>query len=599
MSKVRESHRYYHQPLQSSEFAIRLFSLNPVDDSYLLSGTITSHNLKACGSYVALSYEWGEEDPQVEIKINGRLFLIRHNLWLFLSVIKSKQNSDISLTDLRFWIDAICINQQDVPERNAQVSMMGNIYKQATCVLAWLGWPQGWDPTMTFNFIRNCNSAEAGQRSVETEERFGGRTYIEMLRMVFQMCMCRYWSRRWIVQEILLANKVSIMCGEDELSWASMYAFVQQSADLGVLYVPRTVEEYVTIKVRGSRCEGVRRKLAETIPFVMSCFWREGMHQHTLRQLFLAFQDTNCEVLHDKVYSLLSLASDASRIPVDYSCLPQTLLYRVIVQGDWSKDIELQILAKALQSIEFPYKVRIGEGQNKLDGTAPLPLHLEENRFIGHKILFCSIQVSLCEVGVSDRKQIVANFEEAVDGKSRLGSELEETDYGELSNEKTKRRRQEVHIGPGRESPRIFVSNNGSMGVSCSNARAGDVLSGFSSGKKLVLRVDREDIFRIIGTAVLSPPCISPFFQLAQPVRVSKKALQDELRFLEFLLPNCSPDSSTLADILIEQEKEVMLERIERLADIVSSFEAGHHASSRHRVAHFFEHVVSERTASP
>ena len=38
-----------------------------------------------------------------------------------------------------FWIDAICIQQSDVSERNHQVRMMGLIYKRAAFVLAWLG----------------------------------------------------------------------------------------------------------------------------------------------------------------------------------------------------------------------------------------------------------------------------------------------------------------------------------------------------------------------------------------------------------------------------------------------------------------------------
>ena len=37
------------------------------------------------------------------------------------------------------WIDAICINQTDIPERNAQVSTMKRTYEEADRVLVWLG----------------------------------------------------------------------------------------------------------------------------------------------------------------------------------------------------------------------------------------------------------------------------------------------------------------------------------------------------------------------------------------------------------------------------------------------------------------------------
>lgn len=37
------------------------------------------------------------------------------------------------------WIDAVCINQDDVRERNAQVSIMHHIYEKSVGSLIWLG----------------------------------------------------------------------------------------------------------------------------------------------------------------------------------------------------------------------------------------------------------------------------------------------------------------------------------------------------------------------------------------------------------------------------------------------------------------------------
>lgn len=37
------------------------------------------------------------------------------------------------------WIDAICINQEDIEERNEQVHYMHKIYHTAAEVLIWLG----------------------------------------------------------------------------------------------------------------------------------------------------------------------------------------------------------------------------------------------------------------------------------------------------------------------------------------------------------------------------------------------------------------------------------------------------------------------------
>lgn len=37
------------------------------------------------------------------------------------------------------WIDAVCINQGDILERNSQVNMMGRIFRDAQSIVAWLG----------------------------------------------------------------------------------------------------------------------------------------------------------------------------------------------------------------------------------------------------------------------------------------------------------------------------------------------------------------------------------------------------------------------------------------------------------------------------
>lgn len=42
----------------------------------------------------------------------------------------------------KIWIDALCINQDDVLERNEQVRLMGEIYSRCSRVIVWLGQDQ-------------------------------------------------------------------------------------------------------------------------------------------------------------------------------------------------------------------------------------------------------------------------------------------------------------------------------------------------------------------------------------------------------------------------------------------------------------------------
>jgi hypothetical protein len=64
---------------------------------------------------------------------DGKEHQIRHNLWLALLQLHLAEEERI------LWIDAVCINQNDIWERNHQVGFMSFIYRQAYHVIAWLG----------------------------------------------------------------------------------------------------------------------------------------------------------------------------------------------------------------------------------------------------------------------------------------------------------------------------------------------------------------------------------------------------------------------------------------------------------------------------
>ncbi|KAH7378654.1 heterokaryon incompatibility protein-domain-containing protein, partial [Cadophora sp. MPI-SDFR-AT-0126] len=74
---------------------------------------IISSSISEC-TYEALSYEWGHFKSSKEIFINGMRFFVRDNLWNALYDLRED-------SPRRLWIDALCIDQQNVDERNHQV----------------------------------------------------------------------------------------------------------------------------------------------------------------------------------------------------------------------------------------------------------------------------------------------------------------------------------------------------------------------------------------------------------------------------------------------------------------------------------------------
>jgi len=76
--------------------------------------------------YVALSYTWGKDENARDINLNGHSVQVRPNLWTFLAQMRRGRAVDL------FWIDALCIDQRNMRERNFQVTMMRDIYQHVS-----------------------------------------------------------------------------------------------------------------------------------------------------------------------------------------------------------------------------------------------------------------------------------------------------------------------------------------------------------------------------------------------------------------------------------------------------------------------------------
>jgi hypothetical protein len=91
-------------------------------------------NLDTFPEYEALSYTWGSSGSDVNIEVDGQVIPIRANLAYALAALRGP-------TPRTLWVDALCIDQRNIEERNHQVGQMGEIYRRASQVLTWLGRP--------------------------------------------------------------------------------------------------------------------------------------------------------------------------------------------------------------------------------------------------------------------------------------------------------------------------------------------------------------------------------------------------------------------------------------------------------------------------
>jgi Heterokaryon incompatibility protein (HET) len=165
---------FQYTPLEPSDSSIRLVVLESHKRPYMYNQEIRCRIVRttfgAKPKYEALSYTWGTELSKKHIKMNGHRFHVSSNLF---DALLNLGNLDVERT---FWIDAICINQKDIDERNSQIQLMPFIYKRAETVVVWLGGD---------------------------------------LDRLFDLRESEYWKRLWVIQEVAKARKLIV-------SWVAM-----------------------------------------------------------------------------------------------------------------------------------------------------------------------------------------------------------------------------------------------------------------------------------------------------------------------------------------------------------------------------------------
>lgn len=107
------------------------------------------------------------------------------------------------------WIDAICINQDDIKKRNHQVRIMKKIYSKATEVIVWLG-PGSSSSEKAMELIVQCN-LYGSEKLLDREEY--------ALIGLSDIFLRSWWKRTWIVQEVVAARDLVIYCGDRRVPW--------------------------------------------------------------------------------------------------------------------------------------------------------------------------------------------------------------------------------------------------------------------------------------------------------------------------------------------------------------------------------------------
>jgi hypothetical protein len=169
-------------------------------------------------SYAALSYVWGNSDPENDLHIGGSLLRIRKNLFQAIRRLRIQGTMCI-------WIDAVCINQGDNQERASQVMLMRQIYESASLVLVYLG-----EIDTGCDFQELLGSILYARNLLPTKVA-GGATpelidwnnlgkyglpdmHDAQWQHLIRLLENPWFSRVWVFQESLVARKCTFIAGD-------------------------------------------------------------------------------------------------------------------------------------------------------------------------------------------------------------------------------------------------------------------------------------------------------------------------------------------------------------------------------------------------
>jgi hypothetical protein len=202
---------------------------------------------------------------------------------------------------------------------------MAGIYSQAERVLVWLGKEEVDQHALKFMSVLFRTTED--EKDWETRQRYEKDRPVQLIpvstglasltadvrwQYLDHLCRQEYWSRLWIIQELLLGKEVQVYCGHTSVKWITFEVVFSGLADIrqgspqsldGTIL--RDMEQSRPVQLNSQRLDRVDR---------MHTSW-------PILDLLFMNSRANCYDIRDRIFGLLSLAPPCcwQNIKVDYS----------------------------------------------------------------------------------------------------------------------------------------------------------------------------------------------------------------------------------------------------------------------------------------
>ena len=321
-----------YKPLPNPDTDCRLLCVLPGRTSDPVVCTTNVVELaEAAGRYHAISYCWGSQHRTRPITCDGQPLNVTPNLE---SALKRLRTPDAAQN---FWIDQLCIDQANDREKEQQIGLMTDIYRQSCKVLIWLG-DDGDETRKAYKIIdrllRLDPFASLGHNNGDDNLRLQTRGSIGLDQLKshglpgpkdpgwqeLRNLLSRPWfSRIWTVQEAAVAIDADFLWGKEyTLHWESMVSILRLVWE----HLPKTLLGS-DIVLRGLPADSVYR-IAATMRTL------DNLTHHDLFNLALMYKAYGATKPQDKLFALLNLSSSSQ--VADYGKAPELYFHEMAYQ---------------------------------------------------------------------------------------------------------------------------------------------------------------------------------------------------------------------------------------------------------------------------
>ena len=282
---------------------MRLLELYSTGSGHHGGGRVLTCTFENAPDYEAISYCWSNEVPTHELVVDGCIMHITPTVAQALERLRQS-------TESRYlWVDAICINQDDLQERTQQVRQMETIYTHASKVIIWLG-EEDHMTSDAYEIIEDAWQAVSAARELPSDTPSLDDLYNSGLPKAddqrwsaLQGLILHPWfTRTWILQEAALNDEPIIQRGSHTCHWRRLARVI-----LNMIWSSATNVIHLDIS---------------WITKVAYIDAREymGTVTHLLGLLMMTVGSASSN-RRDKVYALIGLASDKEHLTslIDYT----------------------------------------------------------------------------------------------------------------------------------------------------------------------------------------------------------------------------------------------------------------------------------------